>query len=114
MAGRASSPLVPLEARFKRVNPFRRTLLPISLHSYSLRLVSSLFFSFQSFLQLQDNLNCKHTMSREVVVLETTMGSISFELYTDHAPRTVANFRELARKGYYSGEQPQHNRPTLT
>lgn len=50
-------------------------------------------------------------MSREVVVLETTMGSISFELYTDHAPRTVANFRELARKGYYSGErQSRHCR----
>lgn len=42
-------------------------------------------------------------MSREVVVLETSMGSISFELYTDHAPKTAANFKELARKGYYSG-----------
>ncbi|KAI5474142.1 hypothetical protein MNV49_004366 [Pseudohyphozyma bogoriensis] len=39
----------------------------------------------------------------EVVLLETTMGNISVELYTDHAPKTCDNFRELARRGYYSG-----------
>ncbi|KAF9163241.1 heme binding [Actinomortierella ambigua] len=32
-------------------------------------------------------------MSR--VVLETSMGEIAFELYTDHAPRTCKNFSEL-------------------
>lgn len=41
---------------------------------------------------------------REVVVLETSMGNVSFELYTAEAPKTCKNFRELARKGYYSGE----------
>lgn len=40
---------------------------------------------------------------REVVVLETNMGNIAFELYTEHAPKTCRNFKELARKGYYSG-----------
>ncbi|ORY50198.1 cyclophilin-like protein [Leucosporidium creatinivorum] len=40
---------------------------------------------------------------REVVVLETSMGNVSFELYTAEAPKTCKNFRELARKGYYSG-----------
>ncbi|KAG0235447.1 heme binding [Actinomortierella wolfii] len=40
-------------------------------------------------------------MSR--VVLETSMGEIAFELYTDHAPRTCKNFYELARRGYYNG-----------
>ncbi|KAK4053137.1 Peptidyl-prolyl cis-trans isomerase-like 1 [Microbotryomycetes sp. JL201] len=42
-------------------------------------------------------------MSREIVVLETSMGAVSFELYYDHAPKTCRNFKELARKGYYSG-----------
>jgi hypothetical protein len=41
---------------------------------------------------------------REVVVLETSMGNVSMELYTEHAPKTCKNFKELARKGYYSGE----------
>jgi peptidyl-prolyl cis-trans isomerase-like 1 len=35
------------------------------------------------------------------VILETTMGAITFELYWDEAPRTCANFYELAKKGYY-------------
>ncbi|KAI9215983.1 peptidyl-prolyl cis-trans isomerase-like 1 [Blastocladiella britannica] len=37
------------------------------------------------------------------VVLETTMGPIAVELYWDHAPRTCANFYELATRGYYDG-----------
>eukprot|EP01126_Amoeba_proteus_P005165 TRINITY_DN11711_c0_g1_i3.p1 TRINITY_DN11711_c0_g1~~TRINITY_DN11711_c0_g1_i3.p1 ORF type:complete len:120 (+),score=15.96 TRINITY_DN11711_c0_g1_i3:210-569(+) len=37
------------------------------------------------------------------VILETTMGPITFELYWDHAPRTCRNFYELAKKGYYQG-----------
>ncbi|KAK4058585.1 Peptidyl-prolyl cis-trans isomerase-like 1 [Microbotryomycetes sp. JL221] len=39
----------------------------------------------------------------ELVVLETSMGPVSFELYHDHAPKTCRNFKELSRKGYYSG-----------
>lgn len=30
-------------------------------------------------------------------------GPITVELYTDHAPRTCANFSTLARRGYYDG-----------
>ncbi|KAF9210068.1 heme binding [Haplosporangium sp. Z 27] len=36
------------------------------------------------------------------VVLETSMGEITIELYTEHAPRTCKNFYEQARKGYYN------------
>ncbi|KAI1778875.1 peptidyl-prolyl cis-trans isomerase-like 1 [Hypoxylon cercidicola] len=35
------------------------------------------------------------------VLLETSMGAITVELYTAHAPRTCANFATLARRGYY-------------
>ncbi|KIW89751.1 peptidyl-prolyl cis-trans isomerase-like 1 [Cladophialophora bantiana CBS 173.52] len=35
------------------------------------------------------------------VVLETTMGAITLELYNDHAPRTCKNFSTLAQRGYY-------------
>ncbi|KAI9804932.1 MAG: heme binding [Piccolia ochrophora] len=37
----------------------------------------------------------------KAVVLETTMGSISLELYHDHAPKTCKNFEGLTRRGYY-------------
>jgi len=36
------------------------------------------------------------------VVLETSLGVMSVELYWDHAPKTCQNFSELARKGYYN------------
>jgi peptidyl-prolyl cis-trans isomerase-like 1 len=35
------------------------------------------------------------------VTLNTTMGPVTFELYTQHAPKTCKNFAELARRGYY-------------
>ncbi|KAK6619362.1 Peptidyl-prolyl cis-trans isomerase-like 1 [Polyplax serrata] len=35
-------------------------------------------------------------------VLETSMGDVTLELYWKHAPKTCANFAELARRGYYN------------
>uniref|UniRef100_A0A1I8BSK2 Peptidyl-prolyl cis-trans isomerase n=1 Tax=Meloidogyne hapla TaxID=6305 RepID=A0A1I8BSK2_MELHA len=40
--------------------------------------------------------------STSKIVLETTMGTMSVELYWKHAPKTCQNFYELARKGYYN------------
>jgi peptidyl-prolyl cis-trans isomerase-like 1 len=37
----------------------------------------------------------------ENVILETTMGTITLELYWNHAPKSCKNFVELTRKGYY-------------
>jgi peptidyl-prolyl cis-trans isomerase-like 1 len=36
------------------------------------------------------------------VVLETTMGNIVLELYTEHAPKTCQNFSTLATRNYYN------------
>ncbi|KAI0897484.1 peptidyl-prolyl cis-trans isomerase-like 1 [Annulohypoxylon nitens] len=36
------------------------------------------------------------------VALETSMGTITLELYTTHAPRTCTNFRTLCQRGYYN------------
>ncbi|ETS62738.1 hypothetical protein PaG_02476 [Moesziomyces aphidis] len=37
------------------------------------------------------------------VVMETSMGRIVFELYWKHAPKTCANFYQLAKQGFYDG-----------
>ncbi|KAK8751606.1 hypothetical protein OTU49_009433 [Cherax quadricarinatus] len=37
------------------------------------------------------------------VVLETSMGEVTLELYWKHAPNTCRNFAELSRRGYYNG-----------
>lgn len=36
------------------------------------------------------------------IVLETSMGNITVELYADHAPRTCKNFETLVQRGYYN------------
>jgi peptidyl-prolyl cis-trans isomerase B (cyclophilin B) len=35
--------------------------------------------------------------------MQTSDGAISFELFDDDAPETVANFRKLAAEGFYDG-----------
>ncbi|KAH9827270.1 Peptidyl-prolyl cis-trans isomerase-like 1 [Teratosphaeria destructans] len=38
----------------------------------------------------------------QTVVLETSMGAIVCELYTNHAPKTCQNFSQLAARNYYN------------
>ncbi len=42
-------------------------------------------------------------MEAPEVQIDTSMGSFTVELYVKHAPLTVKNFCELAKKGYYDG-----------
>ena len=42
-------------------------------------------------------------MAKTKFMIETTMGTIEGELYTDKAPNTVQNFVTLAKKGFYDG-----------
>lgn len=41
--------------------------------------------------------------SHPTVVMQTTKGTITFELYPEDAPLSVANFIKLANKGFYNG-----------
>ncbi|KAH7279431.1 hypothetical protein KP509_37G019600 [Ceratopteris richardii] len=36
------------------------------------------------------------------VIVETSMGAVTLELYIKHAPKTCRNFLELSRRGYYN------------
>jgi peptidyl-prolyl cis-trans isomerase-like 1 len=46
--------------------------------------------------------DAQHIMATQVELL-TTLGPITLELYTQHAPRACHNFTELTRRGYYDG-----------
>jgi peptidyl-prolyl cis-trans isomerase-like 1 len=37
------------------------------------------------------------------ITLRTSMGELTLELYTEHAPRTCKNFETLVQRGYYDG-----------
>jgi cyclophilin family peptidyl-prolyl cis-trans isomerase len=41
--------------------------------------------------------------TNEVAVIETKFGKIVVELFEEDAPKTVANFKKLAREGFYDG-----------
>ncbi|NQU09371.1 peptidylprolyl isomerase [bacterium] len=41
--------------------------------------------------------------SNEVAVIETRFGRMVLEFYENDAPKTVANFKKLAREGFYNG-----------
>ncbi|HLK57555.1 MAG TPA: peptidylprolyl isomerase [Chthonomonadaceae bacterium] len=42
-------------------------------------------------------------MANRTATLDTTKGTIKFELYEDQAPVTAQNFIDLAEKGFYNG-----------
>lgn len=43
------------------------------------------------------------TSSNPIVVIETTKGNITVELFKDKAPKSVENFLEYVKAGYYNG-----------
>ena len=36
-------------------------------------------------------------------IINSSLGDIKVEFYSEHAPKTVDNFKELANKGFYDG-----------
>jgi peptidyl-prolyl cis-trans isomerase B (cyclophilin B) len=41
--------------------------------------------------------------SKEVAVIKTTEGTMVVEFWTDAAPKTIENFKKLAKSGFYDG-----------
>ena len=41
--------------------------------------------------------------TKEVAVIKTTEGEMVIEFWPDVAPKTVENFKTLAKKGFYDG-----------
>ena len=49
------------------------------------------------------NAGGKPEAANEVAVMETTEGTMVIEFWPDVAPKTVENFKKLARQGFYDG-----------
>ena len=45
----------------------------------------------------------KSADTNEVAVITTTEGTMVIQFWTDAAPKTIANFKKLARSGFYDG-----------
>ena len=47
--------------------------------------------------------NASMSNTNEVAVITTTEGTMVIEFWTDAAPKTIENFKTLAKKGFYDG-----------
>lgn len=73
--------------------------------SYSLAFMI-LVSCFTAVAQKTDQKGAKPSMekpSKEIAVVETSVGTFEFELYRNDAPKTVENFVKLAEKQYFDG-----------
>jgi peptidyl-prolyl cis-trans isomerase B (cyclophilin B) len=50
-----------------------------------------------------DNQTVSTSNTNEVAVITTTEGTMVIEFWTDAAPNTIANFKKLAKSGFYDG-----------
>lgn len=76
------------------------------LKTTSFTLVLSVAFASLAFgADTKASASAKGTVSApdEVAVLETTKGKMVVEFWEKEAPKTVANFKKLARQGFYDG-----------
>ena len=66
-----------------------------------------LFFSFAVTVTAQTETPTTSKESadvdKEIAVIETNHGTIEIEFYREDAPKTVENFVELSKRGYYDG-----------
>ncbi len=75
----------------------------------ALRILTILFVavfasvSFASAQNVKSSNKKEKKVEKEIVVIETNMGNIEIEMYRADAPKTVENFVQLAKKGYYDG-----------
>lgn len=57
---------------------------------------------FRLFFFSLKNLYSMVLLPEKSVILETSAGSVTIELYWKHAPKSCQNFYQLAKRGYYN------------
>jgi peptidyl-prolyl cis-trans isomerase B (cyclophilin B) len=60
-------------------------------------------FSVPTALLAADSPAPKSADTNEVAVIKTTEGDMVISFWTDAAPKTIANFKKLAKSGFYDG-----------
>jgi peptidyl-prolyl cis-trans isomerase A (cyclophilin A) len=73
----------------------------LTLKNMALMTAALMLVFFISICPAQDK--NKQKASNPVVVIQTTLGNITVELYRDKAPKSVANFLGYVKSGFYSG-----------
>lgn len=71
------------------------------LRTYLILIVFVLIVTSGSIIQAKD----LTAPDAEVAVLDTSLGKIVIEFFPNAAPKHVANFKQLARSGFYNGTQ---------
>src|SRR5881227_528839 len=72
----------------------------MSLVSMKLSIFSVLLLSIIAFAAEEKN---SISSANEVAVIKTNQGEMVVQFWTDAAPDTIANFKKLARSGFYNG-----------
>lgn len=85
------------------LKPAKTTSLHVHTCISILRVRLSLLGNLQNLIALNPRSRMASGADAEYVLLDTNMGRIIVELYTDHAPRACRNFATLASKNYYNG-----------
>jgi peptidyl-prolyl cis-trans isomerase B (cyclophilin B) len=57
----------------------------------------------QTVLSADDTTQGKPADTNEVAIITTSEGTMVIQFWTDAAPHTIANFKKLARSGFYDG-----------
>jgi peptidyl-prolyl cis-trans isomerase B (cyclophilin B) len=73
------------------------------LKNYGATLLLALAVAGTQFSAHAESATAKAADTNEVAVIKTTEGTMVIEFWTDAAPKTIANFKKLAKAGFYDG-----------
>lgn len=87
-----------IESKIRGSNPFYRLWAKWQFWTYIFVFAAIIFYPFYNKLMEENKMNTDN-----FVVMHTTMGDITFELYKKDVPKTVDNFVKLSKQGFYDG-----------
>ncbi len=92
-----------MEQKIKQSKNNRLTMVVVVLAGILLLGIMAFKFFTEKETTQVDKDQMKNLASNPQVILETSLGTIVFELYQDEAPITVANFMHYLDSGFYDG-----------
>lgn len=74
----------------------RNTIVAVAIVAVLVAAASAYFIFTQNGISEEETLN-------KIAVIETNMGTMEFELFGNEVPKTVLNFIDLTKNGFYDG-----------